>query len=150
MLEPGTAAPSFTLTDHDGDSVTLPDTGVVVLYFYPRADTPGCTAQACGFRDNWEGFERRSVRVLGVSDDPVEELWAFQQKYELPISLLSDEDGAVARAYHSYGEKTHYGNTYEGVFRNTYLVDDGRIERRYEGVDPERHAETLLADIDAR
>jgi peroxiredoxin Q/BCP len=148
MLEPGTPAPQFTLENHDGEPVSLPETGTVVVYFYPRADTPGCTTEACGFRDNWEAFESRDVEVFGISDDPVRDLWAFQQKYELPVALLSDQDGEVASAYDSYGEKSMFDNTFDGVFRNTYVVRDGEVVLAYEGVDPEGHAESLREDID--
>lgn len=149
MLEPGEDAPDFTLADQDGEQVQLSEYrgSPVVVYFYPRADTPGCTTEACGFRDNWDDFAERDVAVLGISDDPVEDLAAFAEKYDLPFRLLSDEDGSVATAYDSYGEKKMFGNTFDGVFRNTYVVGpDGRIEATYEGVSPEGHAEEILAD----
>lgn len=152
MLEPGDDAPDFELPNQDGESVALSDYrgAAVVVYFYPRADTPGCTAEACSFRDNWDAYEERGVAVLGISDDPVEDLADFAAKYDLPVQLLSDEDGAVASAYDSYGEKNVFGNQVTGVFRNTYVVGpDGRIAHAYEGVDPEGHAEDLLADLDA-
>jgi len=148
MLDPGTDAPEFELQNQDGDPVSLPETGTVVVYFYPRADTPGCTTEACSFRDHWDAFEDRDVRVFGISDDPVRDLWAFQQKYDLPVTLLSDEDGTVAAAYDSYGEKNMFGNTFDGTFRNTYVVRDGEIALAYEGVDPEGHADEILADLD--
>ncbi|PSQ03869.1 thioredoxin-dependent thiol peroxidase [Halobacteriales archaeon QS_6_71_20] len=151
MLDTGTEAPGFTLPDHVGREVSLSEfEGCrVVLYFYPRADTPGCTTEACGFRDAHDEFEARDAAVLGVSDDPVDDLTDFARKHDLPFQLLSDEDGTVASAYDSYGEKNVFGNVVEGVFRNTYLVGpDGRIERTYEGVSPEDHAEELLADLD--
>ena len=148
MLEPGTPAPDFELQNQDGDPVSLPGTGTAVVYFYPRADTPGCTTEACSFRDRWEEYEDRDVRVFGISDDPVRDLWAFQQKYDLPVTLLSDEDGTVATAYDSYGEKNMFGNTFDGVFRNTYVVRDGEVVLAYEGVDPEDHADEILAALD--
>ena len=149
MLEPGDDAPDFELPNQDGETVRLSDYGGrVVLYFYPRADTPGCTTEACGFRDNWDAYEERGVAVLGVSDDPVSDLAAFAEKHDLPIELLSDEDGAVAARYDSYGEKNMFGNTFDGVFRNTYVIRDGEVEAAYEGVDPEGHAEAILADLD--
>lgn len=151
MLDPGTEAPEFTLPDHVDREVSLSEFEGrrVVLYFYPRADTPGCTTEACGFRDAYDEFQERDVAILGVSDDPVDDLTAFARKHDLPFSLLSDEDGSVSAAYDSYGEKNVFGNTVEGVFRNTYLIGpDGEIERVYEGVSPEEHAEELLADID--
>lgn len=149
MLEPGTDAPRFELRNQHGESVSLPEEGTVVVYFYPRADTPGCTKEACSFRDSWGDYEARDVRVFGVSDDPVSDLTDFAEKFDLPIDLLSDEDGSVSAAYDSYGEKTVFGNVVEGVFRNTYVVRDGEIVLAYEGVDPEGHADEILADLDA-
>ncbi|QGA82476.1 thioredoxin-dependent thiol peroxidase [Halomicrobium sp. LC1Hm] len=151
MLEAGATAPTFELPDQDGETVALSEYEGqrVVLYFYPRADTPGCTKEACGFRDEWDAFADRNVAVLGISDDPVDDLAAFAAEYDLPFTLLSDEDGAVAAQYDSYGEKNMFGNTFDGVFRNTYVIDpDGVIERVYEGVSPEGHAEEILTDLD--
>ena len=151
MLDTGDPAPPFSLPDQHGDTVSLADLEGrrVVVYFYPRADTPGCTTEACSFRDAWGEFEERGIAVLGVSDDPVEDLAAFAEKHDLPITLLSDEDGAVSREYGSYGEKNMFGRTFDGVFRNTYVVGpDGTVELAYRGVDPEGHAEEILADVD--
>ncbi|WP_336136567.1 thioredoxin-dependent thiol peroxidase [Natronomonas amylolytica] len=148
MLEPGDDAPDFELENQDGETVRLSDfDGRVVVYFYPRADTPGCTTEACGFRDNWDDYADRDIAVLGISDDPVSDLAEFAEKYDLPIDLLSDEDGEVATKYDSYGEKNTFGNTYDGVFRNTFVVTDGTVEAVYAGVDPEGHAEEILADL---
>ena len=150
MLESGDDAPTFTLRDQDDEPVDLADFegSPVVLYFYPRADTPGCTTEACGFRDAWDEYESRNVVVLGVSDDPVSDLADFAEKYDLPFRLLSDPDGEVAAAYDSYGEKNMFGRTFDGVFRNTYVVGpDGRVAAAYPNVDPEGHAEAILADI---
>jgi len=149
MLEPGEDAPEIELRNQDGDTVTLSEAGTAVVYFYPRADTPGCTAEACSFRDTWAEYERRGIDVFGISDDPVADLAAFRDEYDLTVELLSDPDGTVASRYDSYGEKTVFGNTVEGVFRNTYVVRDGEIALAYEGVDPEDHAERLLADIES-
>jgi len=151
MLEPGDDAPDFELPDQRGDLVSLSDFRGehVVVYFYPRADTPGCTTEACGFRDSWDEFEERDAAVLGISDDPVSDLDSFAEKYDLPFTLLSDEDGSVSSAYDSYGEKNMFGKTFDGVFRNSYLVGpDGTIERVYEGVSPDGHADEILADLD--
>lgn len=151
MLDVGEDAPAFELLDQNGKSVALEDFAGqrVVLYFYPRADTEGCTKEACSFRDEWESYEDQDIAVLGVSDDPVDDLEDFAQKYDLPFHLLSDEDGAVSSAYDSYGEKNMFGNTFDGVFRNTYVIDpDGRIEHVYEGVSPEDHAQAILADLE--
>ncbi|MFB6117499.1 peroxiredoxin [Halosegnis sp.] len=149
MLSVGTPAPRFELPNQDGERVALPETGTVVVYFYPRADTPGCTTEACGFRDRWDAFAQRGVDVFGISDDPVPMLATFAEEYNLPVELLSDADGEVARAYESYGERELLDETVEIAFRNTYVVQDGTVALTYEGVDPEGHAEQLLADIDA-
>ncbi|MFC6872648.1 thioredoxin-dependent thiol peroxidase [Halobellus marinus] len=151
MLAPGMPAPDFELPDQDGETVSLSSYRgeYVVVYFYPRADTPGCTTEACGFRDAYDEYAARDVRVLGVSDDPVDDLAPFAAEYDLPFRLLSDEDGAVSTAYDSYGEKNMFGNTFDGVFRNTYVVGpEGDIVLAYEGVSPEGHAERILADLD--
>lgn len=152
MLEVGTDAPTFTLPNQDGEAVDLTSFAGqwVVVYFYPRADTTGCTTEAKGIRDAWDAFTSRDIAVLGISDDPVADLDDFAQKYDLPFELLSDESGTVATQYESYGEKQVYGNTVMGVFRNTYVIDpEGQIALSYRGVSPERHAEELLEDIPA-
>jgi peroxiredoxin Q/BCP len=150
MLDIGTTAPAFELQNQHGDPVSLDDfDGWVVVYFYPRADTPGCTTEACGFRDSLEEFEARGVSVVGISDDPVSDLADFAEKHDLPFDLLSDESGAVAAAYDSYGEKNMFGRTFDGVFRNTYVVNPEReIVRVYENVSPEEHAEGILLDLE--
>ena len=152
MLDAGEEAPGFTLRDQYDEPVSLDDFRgrPVVLYFYPRADTPGCTTEACGFRDAWADYEERDAAVLGISDDPVDDLADFAEKYDLPFRLLSDPDGEVATAYGSYGEKNMFGRTFDGVFRNTYVVGpDGRIAAVYESVDPEGHAGAILEAVDA-
>lgn len=151
MLEPGDDAPECSLPNQDGETVSPSDLPgeYAVVYFYPRADTPGCTTQACSFRDDWDAYEDAGVAVVGISDDPVEDLADFREKYDLPFDLLSDEDGEVSAAYASYGEKNVFGNQVMGVFRNTFVVDDaGEIVAVYEGVDPEEHAAEILADLD--
>jgi peroxiredoxin Q/BCP len=140
------------LSDQHGETVTVDpgDARHTVVYFYPRADTPGCTAEACGFRDEWDAFEEADVAVVGVSDDPVEDLAPFAETYDLPFTLLSDPDGQVASAYDSYGEKRMFGNTFDGVFRNTYVLDaEGTVVLAYEGVSPEGHAADIVEDIAA-
>ena len=152
MLEPGDPAPPITLSDHRGETVTVDpgDASHTVVYFYPRADTPGCTAEACGFRDEWDAFEEADVAVVGVSDDPVEDLAPFAETHDLPFTLLSDPDGEVASAYDSYGEKQMFGNTFDGVFRNTYVLDaEGTVVLAYEGVSPEDHAVEIVEDVAA-
>lgn len=150
MLDVGDEAPGFELRDQHGDRVSLSDFEGrrVVLYFYPRADTPGCTREACSFRDAWDGYAERDVAVLGVSNDPVENLQPFRESYDLPFTLLSDPDGAVATAYESYGDIEVEGEVYDIALRNTYVIGpDGRIERVYENVSPDGHAEEILADV---
>lgn len=150
MLEPGQQAPPFERRNHAGETVSLDDfDGRVVVYFYPRADTPGCTTEACSFRDSWDDFAERNVTVLGISDDRVSDLETFREKYDLPFELLSDESGEVARAYGSYGEKNMFGNTFDGVFRNTFVVaTDGTIEHVFEDVSSDGHAEEILSTLE--
>ncbi|WP_435154471.1 thioredoxin-dependent thiol peroxidase [Haladaptatus sp. DFWS20] len=150
MLEPGQQAPPFECKNHAGETVALDDfDGRVVVYFYPRADTPGCTTEACSFRDSWDEFAERDVTVLGISDDPVSDLEKFREKYDLPFELLSDESGEVASAYDSYGEKNMFGNTFDGVFRNTFVVaSDGTIEHVFADVSPDGHAEEILSTLE--
>ncbi|WP_232688250.1 thioredoxin-dependent thiol peroxidase [Halobacterium zhouii] len=151
MLAEGDTAPDFELPNQDGETVALSDYDdqYVVVYFYPRADTPGCTTEACSFRDRWGEYEDRGVAVLGISDDPVSDLADFAAEYNLPFELLSDEDGSIATQYDSYGEKNMFGDTFDGTFRNTYVVGpDGTIVAAFEGVDPEEHADEVLAALD--
>lgn len=143
MLSEGERAPDFELSDQNGEPVRLSDYRGrrVVLYFYPKADTPGCTKEACSFRDVYDDFETQGIGVLGVSTDSVDELEAFAEKYGLPFRLLADPEGEVARAYDSLGP----GKT---AARNTYVIDEkGRIEAVYESVSPEAHAEQILRDV---
>ena len=126
--------PPFTLTDADGHQVSLADFRGrdVVLYFYPADDTPGCTKEACGFRDAWDNLAARGVAVLGVSPDSAASHRAFATKYRLPFTLLSDPDHTVMRAYGAYGEKTLYGRKVTGVIRSTVWVGpDGRVRRHW-------------------
>ena len=149
MLSVGDHAPEFSLQNQHGEAVSLSDVdGYVVVYFYPRADTPGCTTEATSFRDRLAAFDDRGVRVVGISDDPVDDLAAFAEKHDLPFDLLSDPDGDVGRAYDSYGEKNMFGRTFDGVFRNTYIVDpEGTIAAVFEGVSPDEHAEDVLDTV---
>ena len=151
MLEAGDHAPTFELQNQSGDPVSLADFegSYVVVYFYPRADTPGCTTEACSFRDNWDRYEDADVAVVGISDDPVDDLADFAEKYDLPFDLLSDEDGRVSSAYDSYGEKNMFGKTFDGVFRNTFVVGpDGDVVEVFEGVDPEDHADEVIEVVE--
>jgi peroxiredoxin Q/BCP len=146
MLEPGDAAPQFTLPNQNGEDVSLDELPgeYTVVYFYPRADTPGCTIEAESFRDDWDAYEEAGISVVGISDDPVADLADFREKYDLPFDLLSDEGGDVARRYDSFGE---YDQGFVASFRNTFVVKDGEIVAVYEGVDPENHAEEVLEDL---
>ena len=151
MLSAGEPAPTFELRNQDGETVSLSaaDGEYAVVYFYPRADTPGCTTEAKSFRDQFQRFEDRGIAVFGISDDPIEDLAAFAEKHDLPFDLLSDPDGEVGRAYDSYGEKNMFGRTFDGVFRNTYIVDpDGQVARAFEGVSPADHADEVLDALD--
>ena len=147
MIEAGTPAPEFELKADDGSTVTL--AGLrgrrVVLYFYPRDDTPGCTAQACGIRDQWQDFRGVDAVVLGVSPDDEASHRKFKEKYGLPFTLLADEDHAVAERYGVWGERTNYGRTYMGIKRSTFVIDeDGTVRSAMYGVKPDTHAERVL------
>lgn len=151
MLETGSSAPEFSLPSNDGATVSLSSYRGqhVIVYFFPRADTPGCTTEACEFRDTVGIFEENEIAVIGISDDPVADLDMFAGEYDLPFPLLSD-DGTVASAYDSYGEKNMFGNSFDGVFRNTYVIDPtGTVAFTYEGVSPTDHVESIIADLGA-
>lgn len=140
-LETGDEAPDFTLTADDGQQVTLSDLRgrPVVLYFYPKAMTSGCTVQACAFRDAMPEIEAQGAVVLGVSPDPVEKLVEFKEKEDLNFPLLSDPDHEVADAYGVWGEKQMYGRTYEGIIRSQFLVDeDGVIREAHYSISPKK------------
>jgi peroxiredoxin Q/BCP len=120
----------------------------VVLYFYPKDDTSGCTTEACEFRDSWKDVQQSGAVVLGVSPDPVTSHQKFKQKYQLPFPLLADTDHRVADAYGAWGEKSMYGRKYRGILRTTFLIDpEGRIARVFEKVRPEGHAAEVLAAL---
>lgn len=147
------AAPDFTLPDDGGQPVRLGDLRGqrVVLFFYPRADTPGCTAEACEFRDLAPRIDARGARVLGISPDPVEAIARFRRKLGLPYPLLADADGEVARAYGVWKEKSMFGRKFMGVERSTFVIDEqGRIESAYRGVSPEGHAAEVLERLGGR
>jgi peroxiredoxin Q/BCP len=152
MVSEGSAAPDFELTADDGEQVKLSDFRgkPVVLYFYPKDDTPGCTTQACGVRDGFDEFLQRGAIVLGVSPDDASSHVRFKEKYALPFTLLADPDHAVAAAYGAWGEKKNYGKTYEGIIRSTFLIDAaGNVAKVFPRVDPKTHAEKVLAALDA-
>ncbi len=150
MLDIGDRAPDFELESDSGDTIRLRDMRGrnVVLYFYPKDDTPGCTKEACGFRDRHDEFRRRGWVVLGVSPDPVSRHRKFREKYDLGFPLLSDPDHAVAMAYGAWGKKKLYGREYAGILRTTFLIDgDGQIARVYEKVRPAGHADAILETL---
>ncbi len=145
--EPQTEAPAFALKDQAGNDVSL--SGLrgkwVVLYFYPRDDTPGCTKEACNFRDNYGAIQAAGAVVLGVSGDSAASHAKFVDKYTLPFPLLVDEGNEVARAYGAWGEKKNYGKTYEGIIRSTMVIDpNGKVAKVWKSVKPDGHGEQVL------
>jgi peroxiredoxin Q/BCP len=152
VVEEGQEAPDFELTSDAGERVRLSQFRgkPVVLYFYPRDDTPGCTAQACAIRDSYEDFEQRGAVVLGVSPDEESSHVKFKQKYGLPFTLLADPEHEVAEQYGVWGERKYMGKTYMGVERSTFLIDeDGRIAKVMRRVKPDTHAELVLEALAA-
>jgi peroxiredoxin Q/BCP len=146
-LAAGDQAPDFTLRDQNGDEVTLSDLRgeTVVVYFYPRADTPGCTTQACGVRDRSGEYAAAGARVIGISPDEVEDIAKFAGKYDLGFTLLADPDHAIAERYGAWGEKSMYGKKYLGVLRSTFIVDpDGKVARVFPKVQPKKHDALIL------
>ena len=147
----GEIAPAFTLPDASGQSVSLADFAGqrVVIYFYPKDDTPGCTKEACSFRDTWSAFENHHIKVLGISKDPASSHTKFIDKYQLPFTLLTDaEPCPVAQAYGSYGPKTFMGREYTGMSRHTFVVDpEGRVEKVYTKVKADAMASQILSDL---
>ena len=147
MVEEGQEAPDFTLPDQDGTQVTLSELRgqTVVLYFFPKADTPGCTTQACGVRDHRNDYEGSGARVVGVSPDTVTAQRKFADKYGLDFTLLADENHVVADLYGVWGEKKMYGKTYMGVSRATFLIDpEGKVAKVFPKVSPKTHDEVVL------
>jgi peroxiredoxin Q/BCP len=148
LLAVGTQAPEFTTTDQDGKTHALSDFRgkKVILYFYPKDNTPGCTKEACGFRDHFTEFRCLGVEILGVSVDPEKSHKSFVQKYELPFTLLADTDKRLVETYGVWGEKKLYGKKYLGTHRVTYLIDEaGKIAAVFPTVKPDTHAEEILA-----
>jgi peroxiredoxin Q/BCP len=150
MPQTNDIAPDFELEADDGSKVRLSQLRgrKVVLFFYPHADTPGCTIEACNFRDRYPDFETADTVVLGISPDPVKAVRSFRKKFNLPYRLLADADHAVAELYGVWQEKSMYGRKYMGVARTTFVVDEhGMISKVYEKVKPEGHADLLLQEI---
>ncbi|NDK30778.1 thioredoxin-dependent thiol peroxidase [Nesterenkonia haasae] len=151
-LSPGDTAPAFTLTSAEGGTVSLADFSgqQVIIYFYPKASTPGCTTQACDFRDSLESLNAAGYQVLGVSPDPVSDLKRFADEEGLSFPLLSDEDHAVAEAYGAWGEKKNYGKLYEGLIRSTVVVDaDGAVTLAQYNVKATGHVARLRKELAA-
>jgi thioredoxin-dependent peroxiredoxin len=147
MLQSGDKAPDFELPDQNGDPVKLSDLRgqTVVLYFYPRADTPGCTTQACGVRDHIGDYKSAGARVIGVSPDEVDAVKKFADKFDLEFTLLADADHAVADAYGTWVEKSMYGKKYIGVQRATFIIDpDGKVGKVFPKVSPKTHDDVVL------
>jgi thioredoxin-dependent peroxiredoxin len=147
MLKPGDRAPTFTLPSDGGGVVSLEKLRgrAVVLYFYPRDDTSGCTTESCEFRDRWQAVQAAGATILGVSPDGVASHDRFKAKFRLPFPLLADEDHAVAAAYGAWGEKSMYGRKYQGILRTTFIIDGkGTIVKVFERVKPKGHAAQVL------
>lgn len=150
MLQPGDTAPDFEVLTDEGTPLKLSDLRGknVILYFYPRADTPGCTKEACSFRDSFPRFSTQDAVVLGVSTDNVKAQSKFKQKYQLPFTLLADTDKDIHAKYGAWVEKSMYGKRYYGTARSTYLIGpDGKIRKVFENVRPEGHADQVLRSL---
>lgn len=147
MLKEGDVAPDFSVSDQHGNNVKLADLRgeKIVLYFYPKDDTPGCTKEACSFRDNYSALTDKNIKVFGISTDDANSHRKFISKYELPFTLLTDTDHRVADLYESYGEKQFMGKTYDGVLRKTFLIDEtGKIKKIFDKVKVDEHADEVL------
>lgn len=150
MLKAGDTAPDFELISDDGSKVRLSGLRgkTVVLYFYPKDDTPGCTTEACSFRDSWAAVKATGAQLFGVSPDSVASHGTFKEKYSLPFSLLADDDRKVLKSYGAFGKKMMYGKEVEGVIRSTFIIGpDGRIEKVFPKVKPEGHAAEVLVAL---
>jgi peroxiredoxin Q/BCP len=148
----GDDSPEFSLPSTDGSNVISSDLrgSTVVLYFYPKDDTPGCTKEACGFRDNYDALTEKGVIVLGVSRDSIESHNKFTNKYSLPFPLLTDPEAEIAKKFGAYGEKKMYGRVFEGVLRQTFLINkDGIVEKIWRRVKTATHAEEVLTAVEA-
>ncbi len=150
VLTAGQQAPEFTLTDSKGDVHRLSDYRgeTIVLYFYPKDDTPGCTKEACSFRDSYQDFKEAGVEVIGISPDSEKSHSKFIDKYELPFTLLSDPDHQVCEAFGVWGIKKSFGREYEGVYRTTFVIGpEGKIKRVFENVKPSDHSQEVLEEV---
>jgi thioredoxin-dependent peroxiredoxin len=150
VVEEGAPAPDFELQSDEGETVTLSALRgkPVVLYFYPKDDTPGCTTEACEFRDAYDRFREQGVEILGVSPDTEASHQKFKSKYELPFTLLADPDHRTAEAYGVWKEKRNYGKTYMGIERSTFVIDaDGKVAKAMRGIRPAGHAAKVLETL---
>lgn len=147
MPDVGKKAPAFKLKNQDDETVELKDFSgkTLVLYFYPKADTPGCTTQACGIRDRWKEYEKAGAVVVGVSPDTPDKLAKFKEKYNLPFTLIGDPDQKIAEKYGVWVEKSMYGKKYMGVQRSTFIIDgDGKVAAVLPKVQPKKHDDLVL------
>jgi len=150
MISEGQPAPDVELESDTGDRVKLADFRgkTVVLYFYPKDDTPGCTTEACEFRDTYDRFREQGVEVIGVSPDPVQSHQKFKSKHELPFLLLADPEHKLAEAYGVWGEKKYMGRTYTGINRSTFVIDpEGKVAKAMVGIKPAGHAAQILDQL---
>lgn len=151
VLSAGAQAPEFKLTDQEGNLRALSDFSgqTIVVYFYPKDDTPGCTKEACSFRDAYQDFKDAGVEIIGISPDSEKSHTKFMNKYELPFILLSDPDHKTCEAYGVWGLKKYMGREYEGVYRTTFIIGpEGEIKRVFENVKPSDHSQEVLAAVE--
>ncbi len=149
MLSEGQLIPAFSLHDQNGQTVSAKDLkgNWVVIYFYPKDDTPGCTKEACSFRDTYADFEKNDIKVIGMSKDSVASHQKFKEKYQLPFTLLADPDLNVLKAFGVWAKKKFMGREYDGILRTTFLIDpSGKVAKVYENVKPADHAKMILHD----
>jgi len=147
LLKIGDSAPEFSTIDQDGNPIKMSDFrgSKVILYFYPKADTPGCTAESCNLRDNYNNLLDKGYKIIGVSADNQSKQKKFAEKYQLPFTLIPDVEKDVLKAFGTWGMKKMYGKDYEGILRTTYLIDEsGKIEKVFEKVDTKDHAAQIL------
>lgn len=148
MVQEGANAPAFSLTDESGNEVSLSQFKgkKVVVYFYPKDDTPGCTTEACGFRDNYDAILEKGAVVIGISADSSQSHQKFKKKFDLPFFLLSDPDKEVIKAFGAWGEKKMYGKAYEGILRSTFVINEnGAVVKVFPNVKPSDHATEVMA-----
>lgn len=148
-LEPGSPAPKFSGTDQTGTSRSSEEfaESKLVVYFYPRAFTPGCTTESCDFRDRHEVFEAQGYTIIGISPDTPDKLADFKAEYHLPFDLISDPDHSIAEAFGAWGEKKNYGKVYLGLIRSTFIIENGTVESAFYNVRAKGHAERIASSV---